>query len=115
MPRTKNNVASRERRRKILKIAKGAWGSRSKVYTVAKHHVEKGLQYAYRDRKAKKRTFRRLWIVRINAAARENGTTYSKLIDALNKKGIEINRKVLASLAVENPKSFTEIVNFTQN
>lgn len=115
MSRTKNNVASRERRRKVLKLAKGSWGARGNVYTVAKHHVEKGLQYAYRDRKAKKRTFRRLWIVRINAAARENGITYSRLIDAMNKKGIEINRKVLASLAVEDPKSFAAIVNFTQN
>jgi len=115
MSRTKNNVASRERRRKVLKLAKGSWGARGNVYTVAKHHVEKGLQYAYRDRKAKKRTFRRLWIVRINAAARENGTTYSRLIDAMNKKGIEINRKVLASLAVEDPKSFAAIVSFTKN
>lgn len=115
MPRTKNNVASRERRRKVLKLAKGSWGARGNVYTVAKHHVEKGLQYAYRDRKAKKRTFRRLWIVRINAAARENGTTYSRLIDAMNKKGIEINRKILASLAVEDPKSFAAIVSFTKN
>jgi len=115
MPRTKNNVASRKRRRKVLKLAKGSWGARGNVYTVAKHHVEKGLQYAYRDRKAKKRTFRRLWIVRINAAARENGTTYSRLIDAMNKKGIEINRKILASLAVEDPKSFAAIVSFTKN
>jgi len=115
MSRTKNNVASRERRRKVLKLAKGSWGARGNVYTVAKHHVEKGLQYAYRDRKAKKRTFRRLWIVRINAAARENGTTYSRLIDAMNKKGIEINRKILASLAVEDPKSFAAIVSFTKN
>lgn len=115
MSRTSNNVASRKRRRKLLKLAKGSWGARGNVYTVAKHHVEKGLQYAYRDRKAKKRTFRRLWIVRINAAARANGITYSKLIDAMNKKGIEINRKILASLAVEEPKLFTAIVNFAQN
>ena len=93
-------------------MAKGYWGARSNVYTIAKHHVEKGLQYAYRDRKAKKRTFRRLWIVRINAAARVNGTTYSKLINNLNKKGVDINRKILASLAVENPKAFSEIVKF---
>ena len=112
MPKTKNNVASRARRRKLLKLAKGYWGSRSKVYTVAKHSVEKGLQYAYRDRKNKKRTFRKLWIVRINAAARLNGTTYSRLINAMNTKGIDINRKVLASIAVENPNAFADIVKF---
>ncbi|MCF8243497.1 MAG: 50S ribosomal protein L20 [Melioribacteraceae bacterium] len=115
MPRAKNNVASRERRRKVLKMARGYWGSRSNVYTIAKNHVEKGLTHAYRDRKLKKREFRSLWIVRINAAARENGTTYSRLIDALNKKGVDINRKVLASMAVENPKAFTDVVNFVMN
>lgn len=112
MPKAKNNVASRARRRKVLKLAKGYWGARSKVYTVAKHSVEKGLQYAYRDRKNKKRTFRRLWIVRINAAARLNGTTYSKLIHAMQTKGIDINRKVLASIATENPNAFADIVKF---
>ena len=112
MPKAKNNVASRARRRKVLRLAKGYWGSRSKVYTVAKHSVEKGLQYAYRDRKAKKRTFRSLWIVRINAAARLNGTTYSRLISAMSKKGVDINRKILASLAVENPNAFADIVKF---
>ena len=115
MPRTKNAVASRNRRKKILKLAKGYWGARSNVYTIAKNSVEKGLLHAYRDRKLKKRTYRRLWIVRINAAARLNGTTYSRLINALSVKGIDINRKVLASLAVENPKAFTDIVNFTTN
>jgi large subunit ribosomal protein L20 len=115
MPRSKNKVASHRRRKKVLKLAKGYWGSRSKVYTIAKNSVEKGLVHAYRDRKLKKRTFRQLWIVRINAAARENGTTYSKLIDAMNKKGVEINRKVLASLAVENPAAFTELVKFSNN
>ena len=112
MPRAKNNVASRERRKKVLKLAKGSRGARSNVYTVAKHHVEKGLQYAYRDRKVKKRTFRRLWIVRINAAARANGTTYSKLMNAMKLKGVDINRKILSSLAAENPKAFSEIVKF---
>ncbi len=112
MPKAKNNVASRKRRRKVLKLAKGYWGSRSKVYTVAKHSVEKGLQYAYRDRKNKKRTFRKLWIVRINAAARLNGTNYSKLIHAMQTKGIDINRKVLASIAVEDPSAFSDIVKF---
>ncbi|PIQ09568.1 MAG: 50S ribosomal protein L20 [Ignavibacteriales bacterium CG18_big_fil_WC_8_21_14_2_50_31_20] len=112
MPRANHQVASHKRRKKVLKMAKGYWGARSNVYTIAKNHVEKGLQYAYRDRKAKKRTFRRLWIVRINAAARVNGTTYSKLINALNIKGVDINRKILASLAVENPQAFSEIVKF---
>lgn len=112
MPRANHQVASHKRRKKVLKMAKGYWGARSNVYTIAKNHVEKGLQYAYRDRKAKKRTFRRLWIVRINAAARVNGTTYSKLINALNIKGVDINRKILASLAVENPQTFSEIVKF---
>jgi len=115
MPRAKNNVASRERRNKILKHAKGYWGARSKVYTVAKNHVEKGFTHAYRDRKLKKRTYRRLWIVRINAAARLNGTTYSKLIHAMSVKGVDINRKLLASLAIENPKAFSEIVKFVIN
>lgn len=115
MPKTSNNVASRERRRKVLKQAKGYWGSRSKVYTVAKGAVEKGLVHAYRDRKLKKRTFRQLWIVRINAAARANGTTYSKLIHGLNEKGVVMNRKILASLAVENPDAFSEIVKFSTN
>jgi large subunit ribosomal protein L20 len=112
MPKAKNNVASRAKKRKLLKLAKGYWGSRSKIFTVAKHSVEKGLQYAYRDRKNKKRTFRKLWIVRINAAARINGTTYSRLINAMNVKGIDINRKVLASIAVENPNAFADIVKF---
>ncbi len=114
MPRAQNNVASRRRRKKVLKQAKGAFGARSKVYTVAKHHVEKAMQYAYRDRRAKKRTFRLLWITRINAAARLNGTTYSKLIDALGKKDIRINRKVLADLAAHHPNAFSEVVKFAQ-
>ncbi|MFH1197359.1 MAG: 50S ribosomal protein L20 [bacterium] len=115
MPRAKNNVASRQRRKKILNMAKGYWGARSKVYTVAKNSVEKALVHSYRDRKLKKRTYRGLWIVRINAAARENGTTYSRLINALLKKGIDINRKLLASLAVDNPKAFSDVVKFVMN
>ena len=115
MPRSKNKVASHRRRKKILDQAKGYWGGRSKVYTVAKNHVEKGLVHSYRDRKLKKRTFRNLWIVRINAAARQNGTTYSKLIHALDVKGVDINRKVLANIALENPSAFTELVNFSNN
>jgi large subunit ribosomal protein L20 len=115
MPRAQNKVASHRRRKKILSMAKGYWGARSKVLTVAKHHVEKGLQHAYRDRKLKKREYRSLWIIRINAAARLNGTTYSRLMHNLDEKGIVINRKVLANIAVENPLTFTEIVKFAMN
>lgn len=110
MPRSVNAVASRRRRKKILKAARGYFGARSKVYTVAKNAVEKGLQYAYRDRKNKKRVFRRLWIARINAAARLNGMTYSTLIHGLNKSGSTLNRKVLADLAMNHPASFKAIV-----
>jgi large subunit ribosomal protein L20 len=112
MPKTAHSVTSRKRRKKVLKQAKGYWGARGNVYTIAKGAVEKGLLHAYRDRKLKKRTFRQLWIIRINAAARQNGTTYSKLINALNNKGVIINRKILASLAVDNPEAFTQIVKF---
>ena len=112
MPRSQNKVASHRRRKRLLKQAKGYWGARSKVLTVAKHHVDKGMQFAYRDRKTKKRTFRQLWIARINAAARIHGTTYSKLIDAMNKKEIAINRKILADLAANNPPAFAEVVKF---
>jgi large subunit ribosomal protein L20 len=112
MPRSQNKVASHRRRKRILKQAKGYWGARSKVLTVAKHHVDKGMQFAYRDRKTKKRTFRQLWIARINAAARMQGTTYSRLIAALNSKEVDINRKILAELAVSNPQAFAEVVKF---
>jgi large subunit ribosomal protein L20 len=112
MPRSQNKVASHRRRKRILRQAKGSWGARSKVLTVAKHHVDKGMQYAYRDRKTKKRTFRQLWITRINAAARHHGTTYSRLIAALSKKEVDINRKLLAELAVSNPTAFAEVVKF---
>jgi large subunit ribosomal protein L20 len=110
MPRSSNLVASRRRRRKILKQAKGYWGKRKNVYTIAKNAVEKGLQYQYRDRKVRKRAFRRLWITRINAAARINGTTYSKLMHAMKEKDMMINRKVLADLAVTDPATFAAIV-----
>ncbi|MEO1518394.1 MAG: 50S ribosomal protein L20 [Bacteroidota bacterium] len=110
MPRSVNAVASRKRRKKILKAARGYWGARSKVYTVAKNAVEKGLSYAYRDRRNKKRAFRRLWIARINAAARINGTTYSRLIHALSQSEIGLNRKVLADLAMNHPDTFKAIV-----
>jgi large subunit ribosomal protein L20 len=112
MPRSQNKVASHRRRKRIMKQAKGYWGARSKVYTVAKHHVEKAMQYAYRDRKTKKRNFRQLWITRINAAARLNGTTYSRLMDGLHKKRVDINRKLLADMAVSNPEAFSEVVKF---
>lgn len=110
MPRSLNLVASRRRRKKILDQAKGYWGKRKNVFTIAKNAVEKGLQYQYRDRKNRKRVFRRLWIVRINAAARLNGTTYSRLINAMTKKNMEINRKVLAELAVHDAETFAAIV-----
>ncbi|MEL6926306.1 MAG: 50S ribosomal protein L20 [Bacteroidota bacterium] len=110
MPRSVNHVASRARRKKIMKMAKGYFGARSKVYTVAKNAVEKGLTYAYRDRRNKKRAFRRLWIVRINAAARQEGISYSRLIHLLNEANIGLNRKVLADLAVNNPETFKAVV-----
>ena len=110
MPRSVNSVASRRRRKKILKAAKGYFGARSNVYTVAKNAVEKGLQYAYRDRKNKKREFRKLWITRINAGARLNGTTYSKLAHGLAERNIQLNRKVLADLAMNHPDTFKAVV-----
>jgi len=112
MPRSQNKVASHRRRKRILANAKGYWGARSKVLTIAKHHIDKGLQYAYRDRKTKKRTFRQRWITRINAAARIHGTTYSRLIAGLDRKEVDINRKILAELAVSNPEAFAEVVKF---
>ena len=115
MPKAKNNVASRKRRRKILKQSKGYWGARGKVYTIAKNSVEKGLVHAYRDRKVKKRIYRSLWITRINAAVRAHGMSYSKFINALENKGVIINRKVLANLAVDNPDAFAELVKFASN
>ena len=110
MPRSSNSVASRKRRKKILKKAKGYFGRRKNVYTVAKNAVEKGLSYAYRDRKNKKRLFRSLWITRINAAARLHGLSYSELINKLKFKKIEINRKVLADLAMNNQEKFSDLV-----
>ncbi|WP_461790795.1 50S ribosomal protein L20 [Pedobacter sp.] len=110
MPRSVNVVAARRRRKKVLNMAKGYWGSRSKVFTIAKNTVEKGLQYAYRDRKAKKREFRALWIQRINAGAREHGISYSQLIGKLAAKNIGLNRKVLADLAMNNKEAFKAVV-----
>ena len=110
MPRSVNHVASRNRRKKILKLTKGYYGARKNVWTVAKNTWEKGLTYAYRDRKNKKRNFRSLWIQRINAAARANGISYSRLMGALHQNNVEINRKVLADLAMNNPDAFKAIV-----
>ena len=110
MPRSVNAVASRARRKKVLKLAKGNFGSRGNVWTVAKNTVEKGLQFAYAHRQLKKRTFRSLWITRINAAVRAQGMTYSQFIGKINAKGIALNRKVLADLAMNEPKAFQAIV-----
>ncbi len=110
MPRSVNSVASRRRRKKILKSAKGYFGARKNVYTVAKNAVEKALQYAYRDRRNKKRAFRRLWIARINAAARQQGMPYSRFMHQLKVNDIELNRKVLADLAMNHPEAFKAVV-----
>ena len=115
MPRSQNKVASHRRKKKVLKEAKGYYGARSKVYTVAKNSVEKGLTHAYRDRRLKKRVYRSLWITRINAAARLKGTTYSKLMGALRNKSVDINRKTLAELAYSNMEAFDEIVKFANS
>ncbi|RCS28019.1 50S ribosomal protein L20 [Polaribacter sp. WD7] len=110
MPRSVNSVASRNRRKKILKAAKGYFGRRKNVYTVAKNAVEKGMLYAYRDRKNNKRNFRSLWITRINAAARLHGMSYSQFMGKVKANSIELNRKVLADLAVNNPEAFKAVV-----
>lgn len=110
MPRSKTAVASRARRKKILKQAKGYYGKRKNVYTVAKNIVEKGMTYSYVGRKLKKREYRSLWIARINAAVREEGMTYSQFINKLSVKGIDLNRKVLADLAMNNPESFKALL-----
>jgi large subunit ribosomal protein L20 len=110
MPRAKNLPAAKRRKKKVLQASKGFFGMRGNVITVAKHHVDKARQYAFRDRRARKRDFRSLWIVRINAAARENGTTYSRLIGAFAKSGIELNRKLLADLAYNHPEVFAQLV-----
>ena len=110
MPRSVNHVASRAKRKRILKLTRGYFGDRKNVWTVAKNTWEKGLTYAFRDRRTKKRNFRALWIQRINAAARMEGLSYSQLMGLLHKAGIEINRKVLADLAVNHPEAFKAIV-----
>lgn len=110
MPRSVNSVASRARRKKIMKLAKGSFGRRKNVWTVAKNSVEKGLTYAYRDRRNKKRNFRALWIQRINAGARQHGMSYSVFMGKIHKAGIELNRKVLADLAMNHPAAFQKVV-----
>ena len=110
MPRSVNSVAKRARRKKMMKLAKGYFGRRKNVWTVAKNAVEKGLVYAYRDRKVKKRNFRSLWITRINAGARQHGMSYSVFMGKVHSNNIEINRKVLADLAMNHPDAFKAIV-----
>ena len=110
MPRSVNSVAAKARRKKVLKAAKGYFGRRKNVYTVAKNAVEKAMQYAYRDRKNKKRTFRSLWIQRINAGTRQYGMSYSQFMGKIHANGIELNRKVLADLAMNNQEAFRAIV-----
>ena len=110
MPRSVNHVASRARRKKILTLTKGYWGARGNVWTIAKNTLEKGLTYAYRDRKNKKRTMRSLWIQRINAGVRQYGMSYSEFIGKVNAKNINLNRKVLADLALHHPTVFAAIV-----
>ena len=109
MPRVSTNVARLKRKNQILKQAKGYFGRRKNLYKTAKEAVERAHKYAYRDRKNRKREFRRLWIIRINAAARQNELSYSRLMDGLNKAGIEVDRKVLADLAVRDPNAFTQL------
>ena len=109
MPRVKNAVATKRRKTKVLNKAKGYWGARSRLYRTAQEAVNRAEAYAYRDRRVRKRDFRQLWIARINAAARINGLSYSRLIHGLDKAGVEINRKVLADLAVTDPPAFSAI------
>ncbi len=109
MPRVKSNVVRLKRKKKVMKLAAGARGGRSKLWKAAKETVERGWKYAYRDRRQKKRDFRRLWITRINAAARQNDLSYNQLVSGLKKAGVEINRKVLADLAVRDAEAFTKL------
>ncbi|HEU4565431.1 MAG TPA: 50S ribosomal protein L20 [Gemmatimonadaceae bacterium] len=109
MPRVKSNVVRLKRKKQVMKAARGAYGGRSKLWKAAKETVERGWRYAYRDRKNKKREFRRLWIVRINAAARLHDMSYSVFMNGLKKAGIEVDRKVLADLAVRDPQAFTQL------
>ena len=110
MPRARSNVPRLKRKKQVMKAARGAFGARSKLWKAAKENVERGWKYAYRDRKAKKREFRRLWITRINAAAHQNDMNYNTFMNGLRKAGIEVNRKVLADLAINDPSAFTALV-----
>lgn len=109
MPRVKSSVARNKRKKKVLKEARGYFGGRSKLYRPAKNAVERSWSYAYRDRRRKKRDFRRLWITRINAAARQNGLSYSRFVSGLKSAGVELDRKMLADLAVREPQAFAEL------
>jgi large subunit ribosomal protein L20 len=111
MSRVKRGVNAKEKRRKILKLAKGYFGARSRLLRTATEAVDRAMKYAYRDRRVRKRDFRKLWIARINAAARSQNITYSRLIDGMNKAGVEINRKILSDIAIHDPQAFSEIVN----
>ena len=115
MPRVKRGVAARKRRNRILNQAKGYYGARSKLFKTAREAVEKGWRYAYRDRKQRKRTFRALWITRINAAARENGLSYSRLINGLKLANVEVDRKILAQLAVSDPQAFGALADLAKS
>jgi large subunit ribosomal protein L20 len=115
MPRTKHSVASRERRKKYLKRAKGFYGGRSKLYRTARETVERGLQYAYRDRRQRKRDFRRLWIARINAEARLNGLSYNRFISGLRKAEVDVNRKLLAEMAVNDKDGFKQLAELAKS
>jgi large subunit ribosomal protein L20 len=115
MPRAKNAVSSRKRRKKILKAAKGYWGGKSRLFKTAKESVERAMLYAYRDRRVRKRDFRKLWIIRINAAVRPHGLNYSKFIHLLDKSNIQLNRKILADLAVSDPDVFSKILENVKN
>lgn len=115
MPRAKSSVVSRRRHKKILRLARGYFGAKSKLYRIAKQQVMKSLAYAYRDRRARKREFRRLWIARINAAARMNGITYNRFMEGLRKAGIQINRKMLADLAINDAPAFSQLVEIAKS
>ena len=115
MPRARSNVTRLKRKKQIMQAAKGAYGGRSKLWKAAKETVERGWRYAYRDRKNKKREFRRLWIVRINAAAHQHGMSYSQFIDGLKRAGLEIDRKVLADIAVRDPQAFAALADQARN
>ena len=114
MPRAKNSFKTKQRRNRVLKLAKGYFGSKSKLYKTANQQVMKSLTYAYRDRRVRKRDFRRLWIARINAAARNNGLSYSRFLFGLKKAGVLVNRKMLADLAVNDPAAFSKLVTVAQ-